>query len=127
MVYCGWKAPERNPADGEGVVVDARGGESNPQHVLFRGDVVWLCDAVQLVHVAESTQTDIVKKKKNVSVKTRKLPPTCVQNKHQRRRIRDKLAAIKKDKKRAEALCTDEVFMARLRHTHTHAHAHTAQ
>lgn len=33
--------------------MDARGGESNSQHVLFRGDVVLGGDAVQIIHVAE--------------------------------------------------------------------------
>lgn len=33
--------------------MDARGGESNSQHVLFCGDVVWGGDAVQVIHVAE--------------------------------------------------------------------------
>lgn len=33
--------------------MDARGGESNSQHVLFGGDVVRGGDAVQVTHVAE--------------------------------------------------------------------------
>lgn len=34
--------------------MDARGGESNSQHVLFCGDVVRGGDAFQIVHVAET-------------------------------------------------------------------------
>lgn len=45
-------APECDGPDGEGVVVNARGGESNSQHVLFCGDVLWASDAVQIIHVA---------------------------------------------------------------------------
>lgn len=41
--------------------MDARGGESNSQHVLFCGDVVRGGDAVQVAHVAEGE-----KKKENV-------------------------------------------------------------
>lgn len=33
--------------------MDARGGESNAQHVLLCGDVVRCGDAVQVAHVAE--------------------------------------------------------------------------
>lgn len=46
-------SPQCDGIDGKGVVVDARGGESNSQHVLFRGDVVLGGDAVQIIHVAE--------------------------------------------------------------------------
>lgn len=47
-------SPQRDGLDGEGVVVDACGGESHPQHVLLRGDVVQGGDPVQVVHVAEA-------------------------------------------------------------------------
>lgn len=47
------RSPERDGPDSEGVVVDARGGEPNPQHVLLRGDVVGGGDALQVAHVAE--------------------------------------------------------------------------
>lgn len=33
--------------------MDACGGESNSQHILFCGDVVGGGDAVQVIHVAE--------------------------------------------------------------------------
>lgn len=36
--------------------MDARGGESNPQHVLLSGDVVRGGDAVQVTHVAEKEE-----------------------------------------------------------------------
>lgn len=41
--------------------MDARSGESNSQHVLFCGDIVWGGDAVQIIHVAEG------EKKKRIS------------------------------------------------------------
>lgn len=47
------RSPERDGPDREGVVVDARGGEPNPQHVLLCGDVVGGSDALQVAHVAE--------------------------------------------------------------------------
>lgn len=37
----------------EGVVMDAGGGESDAQHVLSSGDVVWGRYAVQIGHVTE--------------------------------------------------------------------------
>lgn len=33
--------------------MDARSGESNSQHILFGGDIVWGGNAVQVIHVAE--------------------------------------------------------------------------
>lgn len=36
--------------------MDARGGESNSQHVLFCGDVFRGRDAVQITHVAEKRE-----------------------------------------------------------------------
>ena len=41
--------------------MDTRGWESNSQHVLFCGDVVWGSDAIQIIHVAKRE-----KKKKQV-------------------------------------------------------------
>lgn len=37
--------------------MDARGGESNTQHVLFRRDVVLGRDTVQVIHVTERKET----------------------------------------------------------------------
>lgn len=41
--------------------MDACGGESNSQHILFCGDVVWGGDAVEISHVAKREE------KKNLS------------------------------------------------------------
>lgn len=57
VLLTGWwleeRSPERDGPDSEGVVMDARGGEPNPQHVLLCGDVVGRSDALQVAHVAE--------------------------------------------------------------------------
>lgn len=55
------RSPERDGLDGEGVVVDARGGESNAQHVLLRGDIVQGGDPVQVIHVAEEESVSQVR------------------------------------------------------------------
>lgn len=34
--------------------MDARSGEPNSQHVLFRGHIVQGCDSIQIIHVAEA-------------------------------------------------------------------------
>lgn len=47
--------------------MDARGGESNSQHVLFCGDIVQAGDSVKVVHVAETQKG---KKKECFTIKT---------------------------------------------------------
>lgn len=45
--------PEGDLLHSEGIIVDACGGESDSQHVLRCGDVVWGCDTVQICHIAK--------------------------------------------------------------------------
>lgn len=52
--------------------MDARGGESNSQHVLFRGDVVLGGDAVQIIHVAER-ETRWGRREKNITTANKNL------------------------------------------------------
>lgn len=39
--------------------MDACGGESNSEHVLLRGNVVWGRDAVQVTHVADGEKKKV--------------------------------------------------------------------
>lgn len=46
-------SPQRDLVEGESVVMDACGGESDPQHVLLCRDVLGHSDAFQVTHVAK--------------------------------------------------------------------------
>lgn len=51
--------------------MDACGGESDPQHVLLRGDVLGGGDAFKVTHVAErgELKSKVLKKKKKIAFK----------------------------------------------------------
>lgn len=49
-------SPEYDTLQVERVFNDARGGDSNPQHILLGGKVGWLGDPVQRVQVTTHTE-----------------------------------------------------------------------
>lgn len=52
----GLVSPEHNTLQVEWVLDDARGGDSNPQHVLLGRQVAWVSDPVQCIQVAAGTE-----------------------------------------------------------------------
>lgn len=49
-------SPEHNTLQVEWILDDARGGDSNPQHILLGWQVAWVSDPVQCIQVATRTE-----------------------------------------------------------------------